>query len=116
LRNVPGAPDAGVVFAYAGPVPEAIEPGAPVSAFTLAVTPNPSGGAVAISLRLPFQQVVRLALYDALGREVGVLHAGPLAAGAHRLPLNASALPAGVYFVRADAEEGATTRALTVLR
>jgi hypothetical protein len=57
-----------------------------------------------------------MALYDVLGREVAVLHDGPLAAGAHRLALDASRLPPGVYVVRAVGAGLGLRRSVTVAR
>ena len=57
---------------------------------------------------------VRLAVYDALGREVAVLLDGPLGAGTHAAPFDGSALPAGVYVARAvlTPASGAAARSL----
>jgi photosystem II stability/assembly factor-like uncharacterized protein len=67
---------------------------------TIAIRPNPSlGGAASVTLALPESAHIRVALYDTLGRQVGVLHVGLLSAGEHTFPLPAS-LPAGVYVAR----------------
>ncbi len=58
--------------------------------------------------------VVRLRLYDMLGREVGRREAGPQPAGRHELRWPGSGLPAGVYSYRLEA--GAARYAGTVVR
>ena len=94
------------------------EPGAPAEAFALsAPSPNPASGAAVLTLTLGEAQRVRAEAYDALGRRVASLHDGPLGAGTHRLTLDGSALPAGVYVVRVSTEEGATlSRTVSLLR
>lgn len=79
------------------------------------VYPNPARGAFAVRFGLPASGEARVALYDVLGREVAVLHAGPTGAGWHRVDAD-PALPAGVYLVRIVAGAGASARALTVIR
>jgi hypothetical protein len=59
--------------------------------------------------------VVTLRLYDVRGRAVAVLHDGPLPAGESRIPLDASALATGTYFVRA-AGTPTTTAVVSVVR
>ena len=59
---------------------------------------------------------VRLVVYDVLGREVAVLHDGPLASGQHEVPVGASGLPPGVYVVRAEAESAVAMARVTVVR
>ena len=54
--------------------------------------------------------------YDLLGREVAVLHRGPLAAGTHRLVFEAAGLPSGVYLVRADGATASWTQAVTLVK
>ena len=75
------------------------------SALALNVAPNPLRGAGAVTLDMPAPDHARIALVDALGREVEVLHNGPLARGPHRLSLPGG-LPPGLYVVRADAAGG----------
>ena len=83
---------------------------------TLAVGPNPVRGAGAVTFRLDAEADVRLAVYDVLGREVGVLADGTYGAGAHRAPFDASAFPAGAYVVRLVAGGAAHTARVTVVR
>lgn len=71
--------------------------------------PNPSAGAAALAYGLPKAQTVELAIYDAAGRAVRTLARGERAAGYHQVDWDGQddsgrALPAGVYFVRLDAE------------
>lgn len=83
---------------------------------TLAVGPNPVRGAGAVTFALDGPAEVRLAVYDALGREVAVLADGPFGAGVHRAAFAAGALPAGVYVVRLDRGGVAETARVTVVR
>jgi hypothetical protein len=59
---------------------------------------------------------VTVEAFDALGRRVATVHDGPLAAGSHTLVLDASALPAGVYVVRAAAGTDVVARTVPVVR
>ena len=79
----------------------------------LAPYPNPSRGATTIPLMLREAAEVRVVVFDVLGREVAVLHKGWLAAGAHRLDFDGSALPAGLYLVRAGARGDRSAHPLT---
>ena len=82
--------------------------------------PVPHAASVRVSVSEPASDAA-VVVYDALGRRVAVLHDGPLAAGAHGLAFEASALPAGVYVVhvRVTPEGGGTwteVRRVTVAR
>ena len=55
-------------------------------------------------------------VYDLLGREVARLAEGRLSAGGHLLALDASALAAGTYVVRASVDGVASTQRLAVAR
>ncbi len=88
---------------------------APEASFLVAY-PNPSGGRTTLGFTLPEPAAMRLAVYDVLGREVAVLAEGAHEAGRHTVPLDGSALPAGVYLVRlevADPARGTGGRVLT---
>ena len=90
---------------------EAVAP----EASSLTVHPNPTAGRATVTLALAKAAEVRAAVYDVLGREVAVLHAGPLAAGSHRLAFD-SALPTGVYLVRATGYGLRAAQRVTVVR
>ena len=77
---------------------------------------NPARGAVRLELQLATAGAVRVAAYDALGREVARLADGERAAGVHPLTFDVAGLAQGLYFVRAATPDGAVTRAVTVLR
>jgi uncharacterized delta-60 repeat protein len=94
-------------------LPAAGEAPAGPRAFTLgAPTPNPTDGPATLVLEVKEAGPVRVAVYDALGRQVGVLHDGALGAGAHRLAFDASGLGPGLYVVRAEGPGGSTARRL----
>lgn len=64
--------------------------------------PNPGPGRIALALDLAQSADVTAEAYDVLGRRVAVLASGPLGAGTHPLVFDGSALPSGVYVVRAE--------------
>ncbi|MEM1114972.1 MAG: T9SS type A sorting domain-containing protein [Bacteroidota bacterium] len=78
--------------------------------------PNPSASGTTVPYGLAEAGPVRLAVYDALGREVAVLVDAPQRAGRHEALIAASALPAGSYLVRLVAGGEVRTRSLTVSR
>ena len=79
---------------------------APVVTFTLGPpVPNPSRGAMRFDLVVPRSASAEIALYDAAGRRVHSLHAGPIEAGQHRFHWDGRgsrgvAAAAGIYFLR----------------
>lgn len=83
---------------------------------SLTVYPNPSSGAATVSLTLAETAEARVAVFDVLGREVAVLHDGPLAAGTHRFAFDGASLPAGVYLVRVESGRDRLTERITLLR
>ncbi len=97
--------------------PTAAEPVAGGDAFALAApTPNPARGAARVLLTLGAAGAVRVEAFDALGRRVALLHDGPLSAGTHALALDAAALPAGAYVVRASGAGRTAAQRLSVAR
>lgn len=98
--------------------PVASEDGASVtgSLALSAAYPNPARGRSTLVLTLDSAERVEVAVFDILGRRIVRLHDGPLAAGTHPVALDAAALPAGLYLVRAASASGAATRRVTILR
>lgn len=95
------------------PVPTPEAPEAP-AAFALAAWPNPSPGAVTLSVSVPEASGVRVEAFDALGRRVATVHDGSLGAGVHGLRL--AGLSPGVYVVRASSGTDVAVQRLTVVR
>ena len=82
----------------------------------LTVAPNPFRVRAEVILRSSRSEDVTVAVYDMLGRDVVVLHDGRLAAGEHRIPFGATALPSGIYMVRATLAGQIHTERFTVVR
>jgi hypothetical protein len=85
------------------------------SGLVLALSPNPARDVSTLALTLAEAGTVRIAAYDALGREVAVLHDGPVSETLD-LRVDTSAWPVGVYIVRAEAGERTATARLVVAR
>ena len=86
----------------------------PVAA-ALEVFPNPSRGQATVVLDGAAGGHARVAVYDALGREVALVYDGPVA-GEVRLPIRTGDLRPGAFVVRALTPDGALTHAFTVVR
>ena len=86
-------------------------------AFALAQNyPNPFNPSTAIEYELPTPQHVRLEVFDATGRSVGVLVDGIRPAGTHSVRFGADNLPSGLYVYRLQANGETLTRKMTLLR
>lgn len=93
------------------PVPPALPGGLEVER----PAPNPFTDRAVVRYALPGEARVRLAVYDALGREVAVLAEGEREAGPHEAALDGTGLPPGVYFAR-FAVNGSTAAVLPLTR
>ncbi len=79
--------------------------------------PNPFNPTTTITFTLDRAQVVRLAIYDLLGREVAVpVERQRQPAGTFRVAFDASGLPSGLYLYRMETEHGALTRKMTLVQ
>ena len=78
--------------------------------------PNPFNPSTAIEYELPTPQHVRLEVFDATGRSVGVLVDGMHPAGTHSVRFGADNLPSGLYVYRLQANGETLTRKMTLLR
>jgi len=90
------------VAEYGTPVVAAAAPPAP-AAPALEAWPNPTAGRRSVRLTLRAAGPARVAALDALGREVALLHDGPLPAGSHAFRVNGRGLAPGAYVIRASA-------------
>jgi photosystem II stability/assembly factor-like uncharacterized protein len=78
--------------------------------------PNPFNPSTTIKYQLPKSSVVRLSVYDILGREVSILLNERRDAGVHEVKFDAAGLSSGVYFYRIQAGSFVETRKLLLLR
>ena len=91
-------------------------------AFELAQNyPNPFNPATRITFRLAEASDVRLAVYDALGREVAVLVSNQMEAGTYEVAwdgrdASGRMLPSGVYLYRIEAGSFTESRTMTLLK
>ena len=93
----------------------ATEPGSAPVVFRLdPPSPNPSSGQATFRYTLSEPGVVRLVLYDLLGREVAVLVDREQSVGSHEVAFAAGALASGVYVVRLRAGAQQATQQLTL--
>lgn len=79
--------------------------------------PNPFNPSTQISFKLPFAGVVKLALYDVLGRELAVLIDNKnMSAGTHQVSFNATAFSSGVYIYRLDMGGFTVSKRMTLVK
>jgi hypothetical protein len=78
--------------------------------------PNPFNPSTNVKYELPTSSMVRLSVYDILGREVAVLVYDRRNAGVHEVKFDGSNLASGVYFYKLQAGNFLQTRKLLLLR
>jgi hypothetical protein len=93
---------------------DAPRPEAGESRPTLAVSPNPARGSVALSFSLPTAGHVRLTLLDVSGREIARPVDREFDPGAHQVAWPTAAAP-GIYFARLQSRAGIRTTRFVVL-
>ena len=78
--------------------------------------PNPFNPATTIGYQILQVGLVRLVVYDVLGREVATLVNGVQTAGGHTVEWNAEGVSSGFYICRLDAKGRTVTRKMLLLR
>ncbi len=78
--------------------------------------PNPFNPRTVVSAQWTVDSVVRLAVYDALGREVTVLARGRYPAGKYNFTFDGSNFSSGVYFCRLVAGNFTAVRKMTLMK
>jgi len=78
--------------------------------------PNPFNPTTVISYQLPTAAIVRLVVYDLIGREVAVLVDEMKNAGTYEVRFDGSNLASGVYFYRIQAGDFTKARRLLLLK
>jgi hypothetical protein len=78
--------------------------------------PNPFNPTTTITYDLPVSSMVRVGVFDLLGREVSVLVNEWKKAGVHEVKFDASGISSGVYLCRLQAGDFVDTRKLVLVR
>jgi hypothetical protein len=78
--------------------------------------PNPFNPSTVITYQLPSNTIVRLKVYDILGREIRTLVNERQAAGTHTILFDGSNLASGVYFFRMEAGSYIDTKKFVLLK
>lgn len=85
--------------------------------FTLSQNyPNPFNPSTVISYQIPVNDHVSLTIYDALGREVGILVNETKEAGYYSAAFDASKLSSGIYFARLQSGERTQLKKMQLLK
>ena len=93
------------------------QPGLQPEGFALSQNyPNPFNPATTIAFALPAASQVRLAVYDAMGREVALLASGQYGAGSHRIEFAAAGLSSGLYFYKLTAAGRSWTKKMVLMQ
>ena len=78
--------------------------------------PNPFNASTAIKFSLPKNGLVKLKVYDMLGREVASLVNKELTAGSYEYTFDGAKLSSGVYFYRIDAGDFSEVKKMTLIK
>lgn len=99
------------------PVSNELEPNSQPNEITLFQNyPNPFNPSTIISYQLPVSGLVKLDVFDMLGRKVANLVDGRIPAGLHEVTFNAQGLSSGMYFYRLEANGVTETKRLTIIK
>ena len=88
----------------------------PVTYYLSQNYPNPFNPNTAINFAIPRRELVRLTVFDALGREVANLADAVYEQGEYSVSWNAGALSSGIYFYTLIAGEFSATKKLMLLK
>jgi hypothetical protein len=80
------------------------------------VFPNPASGDVTVAFKVPVEGMIRVALYDAMGRKVTDLREEYLNIDTYSTTFNAADLPSGTYHVRLMHDLFTVTTSVTVIK
>jgi hypothetical protein len=95
---------------------EPVNENLPAEYFLYQNFPNPFNPITEIKFDIPKTSFTKLILYDAAGRETGILVSEILKAGKYKLSVNADKLSSGVYFYRLETGNFVQTRKMIVLK
>ena len=80
-------------------------------------SPNPFRSETRLTLSVDAATTMTVAVHDALGRRVALIHDGDVRPGTYTLRVDAGQLPSGLYLVRATNGRGqSATRSVSLVR
>ena len=115
IASLTWANDFRSIFNY-GDVGTGVEDDAFSSAVAFDLYPNPARGRVSFDVSLEKSSVLRVEVFDLLGRRVATLVDETSPAGVQKLVWETRQMPAGLYLVRFNVDESVETRAVTLVR
>lgn len=89
-------------------------PSAVTSKCVLSCFSNPAGGPIVVSYTLPEAQDVKVSIYDAMGKEVGVLANEKQDAGMYELTFSTEGMSAGLYVCKLQVGATVTTKSVVI--
>lgn len=113
-----GCGSAGAIVKY-NPEPIGIEnqqTGLPTRNILYQNYPNPFNPSTTIKYYLAKPSVVRIKIYDVLGRELKTILDTPQKAGEHTFGLSSNDFPSGVYFYKLEADGFSESRKMIIVR
>jgi len=105
------------IYPWSSPLNPRLTPTVPREGYRLEQNyPNPFNAGSRITFSIPVTGHVLLAIYDLLGREVGVLFDGDVSAGEHQMLVDGRSLASGVYFYRLESGSDFQQKPMVVLK
>ena len=81
--------------------------------YEFSLYPNPGFGQVTMSYRLPASSGIMVRIFQPLGKLIREIDKGIQAAGRHQMIIPPN-LPAGIYWVELQTDDGAATKKLVI--
>lgn len=78
--------------------------------------PNPFNPATTIKFSVPVAGIIKLSVYDIIGREIEILTNENLTAGTYAVNWDASSFPSGIYFYRLEGSNFAETKKMILIK
>ena len=78
--------------------------------------PNPFNPATTIKFAVPVAGLIKLSVYDILGREIEILANENLSEGTYSVNWNASNYPSGIYFYRLEGSNFTETKKMVLIK
>jgi hypothetical protein len=92
------------------------EPQVPVDFMVVGNYPNPFNNSTVISLNLPEAGMVKIEIFDILGKQVNTLFDGYMNAGINEVTWNGANVSSGVYLYKVTSGDRTATRRMTMVK